>query len=257
MHKPVPKKKPWRFMHDDVHPTMTHGAIALGGFLLGVLTVGALAVNAASVPAPSLTAQVDQLKLDVAGILSRLTGVESRLTKLDGGAVPAPSAGLGPISSCESLTAALPASTNWASRSSSVTCASEAIVGLPQKTFLRVRGTYQYADNTEELQDIVLEIYDLGSNAEARTTFITKSAYEATDFNLVKRTPNTIGTIDGVFTYEGLPVPTARYIHGANWFVYKERYGILVHGSPTRLADKTKLDDLVSKVNLEALAAIQ
>ncbi len=81
MHKPIPKKKRWRFLHDEVHPTLTHGAIALGGFLGGVLLVGAMAVNATDAPAPSLTSQV-------ADILARLTKVETRLTRLDGGEAP-------------------------------------------------------------------------------------------------------------------------------------------------------------------------
>ncbi len=207
---------------------------------------------AADAPTPSLAAQVEQLKLDVAGILTRLA-------KLDGGEEAAPSATLGPISSCESLTTALPMKTEWATRSSSVTCNMESIVGLPQKKFLKVRGVYQYADSDEELQEVVLEIFDLDDNTEARTTFLTKSAYEAADFNLIKRKAGTINNMDGVFTYEGTPVRANHYIHGANWFIYKNRFGILVHGSPlsTRLADKTKLDDLVSKVDLDALAIIQ
>lgn len=250
MHKPIPKKKRWRFLHDEVHPTLTHGAIALGGFLSGVLLVGALAVNATDAPAPSLASQV-------ADILTRLAKVETRLTALDGGETPVST--LGPISSCESLTEALPAKTEWADRSSSVDCKMESIVGLPQKKFLRVKGIYQYADSDVVLQDVVLEVFDLKDDSEARATFLTKSAYEPANFDLVKRQANVINKLDGVFTYEGTPVQKKNYTHGANWFVYKNRFGILVHGSASalRLADKTKLDDLVSKVDLEALAAIQ
>ena len=252
MHKPIPKKKRWRFLHDEVHPTLTHGAIALGGFLGGVLLVGAMAVNATDAPAPSLTSQV-------ADILARLTKVETRLTRLDGGEAPEPASALGPISSCDSLSAAFPAKTEWAAKSSDVTCKMESIVGLPQKKFLRVKGVYQYADSDVVLQDVVLEIFDLKDDTEARTTFLTKSAYEPANFNLVKRQANVINKMDGIFTYEGAPVQTKNFTHGANWFVYQDRFGILVHGSASalRLADKTKLDDLVSKVDLEALAAIQ
>lgn len=259
MHKPIPCKPRWSLLHEEAHPALTHTLIGLGGFLFGVLLLGALAVDAAKAPTPSLAGQVDQLKLDVAGILTRLTKLEARLTKLDGSEEPAEPAGqtLGPISSCDSLSAALPKKTDWASRASKMDCKSESIVGMPQKKFLSVIGHYQYGDNDVELQDVALQIFDLDDDTEARSTFLTKTAFEATDFNLVKRLTNTISKMDGVFTYEGLVTPPGRYIHGANWFVYKKRFGIYVHTSARLLAEKTKLDDLVSKVDLKALDAIQ
>ena len=215
MHKPMPRRR--SFLHEEVHPTLTHGAIALAGFLFGILTVGALAVNATDAPTPSLAAQVEQLKLDVAGILTRLA-------KLDGGGEPTPSTTLGPISTCESLMAALPKKTEWADSVVGTECTKESIVGVPQKKFLNVSGRYQYPDNSEQLQEVTLQIFDLDADSDARDTFLTKAAYEATDFNKVKRLPVTIKGMDGWFTYEGLPVRTNHYIHGADWFVYKERW---------------------------------
>ncbi|MBD3251084.1 hypothetical protein GF380_01255 [Candidatus Uhrbacteria bacterium] len=236
----APSKRSKSVWHEEAHPSLTHGAIAIFAFLGGVILLGAVGANAETSSSPTRIAVINEVRTEVQMLSQRVEALELRLdAKQDPTHQPFRNI------DCEVLKNALPTLPHFQRIPSSVECIMAPGVNQPGKKFRSASAIYRYGEGGSS-EHLTIQIYDLGTDERAKSDFLSKGAYLPVDYDRVNREDTEVAGLLGTFTYDGIPNHLHKYPRGANWFLLNNRYGITIHGSPIGFTDRTQLDLLTA-----------